>query len=278
MWGVNGNNASWFAVNFQIILPPPNPQTPPTPKTKKNTQAISFDLSLARGLDYYTGVIYEAVLTAKDSVVGSIAAGGRYDNLVGMFRYVVEPRVVWDGGDRAERGVCLDSTSSRTHPSCIPIPTYPPPKQRQRAADALRGRVHRDRARADHHGAAQAAAGAAGAGRAGPPPLALRGGERSLDGGRGAGWIDWLVAGCAFPIRSRRVVNTSNTSIVQTFNHHITTTTATPIPNQTPQTQNQVLVATIGADMLPQRMRLARQLWAAGIPAEYLPQVGGGWC
>jgi len=44
---------------------------------------ISFDLSLARGLDYYTGVIYEAVLVGAG--VGSIAAGGRYDGLVGMF-------------------------------------------------------------------------------------------------------------------------------------------------------------------------------------------------
>ncbi|KAK9875781.1 hypothetical protein WA026_009573 [Henosepilachna vigintioctopunctata] len=53
--------------------------------------AVSFDLSLARGLDYYTGVIYEAVLIGKDSKegddisVGSVAGGGRYDNLVGMF-------------------------------------------------------------------------------------------------------------------------------------------------------------------------------------------------
>ncbi|BFZ61999.1 Cytoplasmic and mitochondrial histidine tRNA synthetase [Saitoella coloradoensis] len=76
---------------------------------------VSFDLSLARGLDYYTGVIYEAVTEASappaakqgdkkpapkkaqptdpdadrsddDSVgVGSVAAGGRYDELVGMF-------------------------------------------------------------------------------------------------------------------------------------------------------------------------------------------------
>jgi len=44
---------------------------------------VSFDLSLARGLDYYTGVIYEVI--AKGAQVGSIAAGGRYDNLVGMF-------------------------------------------------------------------------------------------------------------------------------------------------------------------------------------------------
>ena len=53
---------------------------------------VSFDLSLARGLDYYTGVIYEAVLCgdAKDEAgeelrVGSVAGGGRYDGLVGMF-------------------------------------------------------------------------------------------------------------------------------------------------------------------------------------------------
>uniref|UniRef100_A0A182S9U6 histidine--tRNA ligase n=1 Tax=Anopheles maculatus TaxID=74869 RepID=A0A182S9U6_9DIPT len=48
---------------------------------------ISFDLSLARGLDYYTGVIYEAVLldTDRELSVGSVAGGGRYDNLVGMF-------------------------------------------------------------------------------------------------------------------------------------------------------------------------------------------------
>eukprot|EP01105_Mastigella_eilhardi_P025423 TRINITY_DN6909_c0_g2_i1.p1 TRINITY_DN6909_c0_g2~~TRINITY_DN6909_c0_g2_i1.p1 ORF type:complete len:506 (-),score=203.16 TRINITY_DN6909_c0_g2_i1:1052-2569(-) len=44
---------------------------------------VAFDLSLARGLDYYTGVIYEAVLTG--SSLGSIAGGGRYDNLVGLF-------------------------------------------------------------------------------------------------------------------------------------------------------------------------------------------------
>lgn len=52
---------------------------------------ISFDLSLARGLDYYTGVIYEAVLLqtpaqAEECLsVGSVAAGGRYDGLVGVF-------------------------------------------------------------------------------------------------------------------------------------------------------------------------------------------------
>jgi histidyl-tRNA synthetase len=58
------------------------------------TDKISFDMSLARGLDYYTGLIYEAITnlppdarskSSDESQVGSIAAGGRYDNLVGMF-------------------------------------------------------------------------------------------------------------------------------------------------------------------------------------------------
>ena len=44
----------------------------------------TFDLSLARGLDYYTGLIYETVLTDTDKV-GSISGGGRFDDLVGMF-------------------------------------------------------------------------------------------------------------------------------------------------------------------------------------------------
>ncbi|CAM6044842.1 unnamed protein product [Sphagnum compactum] len=60
---------------------------------------ISFDLSLARGLDYYTGVIYEAVFKGSTSSssetgqFGSIAAGGRYDNLVGMFSKQPVPAV-----------------------------------------------------------------------------------------------------------------------------------------------------------------------------------------
>eukprot|EP01115_Flamella_aegyptia_P002984 TRINITY_DN1462_c0_g1_i1.p1 TRINITY_DN1462_c0_g1~~TRINITY_DN1462_c0_g1_i1.p1 ORF type:complete len:558 (+),score=137.70 TRINITY_DN1462_c0_g1_i1:2-1675(+) len=43
-----------------------------------------FDLSLARGLDYYTGVIYEGIIIDGRNV-GSIAGGGRYDNLIGIF-------------------------------------------------------------------------------------------------------------------------------------------------------------------------------------------------
>ncbi|KAK7358242.1 hypothetical protein VNO77_00168 [Canavalia gladiata] len=50
----------------------------------KRIDKVVFDLSLARGLDYYTGVIFEAVFKGGTQV-GSIAAGGRYDNLIGMF-------------------------------------------------------------------------------------------------------------------------------------------------------------------------------------------------
>jgi len=45
---------------------------------------VSFDLSLARGLDYYTGIIYEGILI-DGREVGSICGGGRYDGLVGIF-------------------------------------------------------------------------------------------------------------------------------------------------------------------------------------------------
>ncbi|KAL7917110.1 histidyl-tRNA synthetase [Trichoderma austrokoningii] len=47
---------------------------------------VCFDLSLARGLDYYSGLIYEAIAsTTGPNQVGSVAAGGRYDGLVGIF-------------------------------------------------------------------------------------------------------------------------------------------------------------------------------------------------
>eukprot|EP01116_Phalansterium_solitarium_P022042 TRINITY_DN7134_c0_g2_i1.p1 TRINITY_DN7134_c0_g2~~TRINITY_DN7134_c0_g2_i1.p1 ORF type:complete len:551 (+),score=178.28 TRINITY_DN7134_c0_g2_i1:50-1654(+) len=45
---------------------------------------ILFDLSLARGLDYYTGLIYEGLLLGPQKEgVGSISGGGRYDGLIG---------------------------------------------------------------------------------------------------------------------------------------------------------------------------------------------------
>ena len=47
------------------------------------TSSISLDLTLARGLNYYTGAIFE--VKALDVEMGSITGGGRYDNLTGIF-------------------------------------------------------------------------------------------------------------------------------------------------------------------------------------------------
>lgn len=48
-----------------------------------NSEDLVFDITLARGLDYYTGAIFE--VKAKDVAMGSIGGGGRYDNLTEVF-------------------------------------------------------------------------------------------------------------------------------------------------------------------------------------------------
>lgn len=47
------------------------------------SSAWELDLTLARGLDYYTGPVYEATVT--EPKVGSVSGAGRYDNLIGSF-------------------------------------------------------------------------------------------------------------------------------------------------------------------------------------------------
>jgi histidyl-tRNA synthetase len=51
----------------------------------KAAENIAVDISLARGLNYYTGVIVEVVCTHPDVKMGSIGGGGRYDDLTGLF-------------------------------------------------------------------------------------------------------------------------------------------------------------------------------------------------
>ena len=48
-----------------------------------DTAEVNIDFTLARGLDYYTGIIYE--VKARDVDIGSIGGGGRYDDLTGLF-------------------------------------------------------------------------------------------------------------------------------------------------------------------------------------------------
>jgi histidyl-tRNA synthetase len=47
-------------------------------------ERIALDVSIARGLDYYTGTIYETFLSDDESI-GSVCSGGRYDNLAALF-------------------------------------------------------------------------------------------------------------------------------------------------------------------------------------------------
>ena len=61
---------------------------------------IAIDLGLARGLDYYTGIVFETTVKGWEKF-GSIASGGRYDNLASLFTSRrlpgVGPRSGWTG-------------------------------------------------------------------------------------------------------------------------------------------------------------------------------------
>jgi histidyl-tRNA synthetase len=50
---------------------------------KSENNNLEFDLTLARGLSYYTGAIFE--VKTNETEMGSICGGGRYDNLTGVF-------------------------------------------------------------------------------------------------------------------------------------------------------------------------------------------------
>lgn len=49
-----------------------------------STENLEFDPTLSRGLDYYTGTIYESYISNQPQI-GSLTGGGRYDNLIGLF-------------------------------------------------------------------------------------------------------------------------------------------------------------------------------------------------
>jgi histidyl-tRNA synthetase len=68
---------------LEYILSTTNYQ-PAFPAGKLQTINLSLDFTLARGLNYYTGVIFEAKAPAEIKI-GSIGGGGRYDDLTGLF-------------------------------------------------------------------------------------------------------------------------------------------------------------------------------------------------
>lgn len=60
--------------------------------TKIDLTRIKIDLSIARGLDYYTGIVYETILLDAPEF-GSVLSGGRYDELIGLFTGTDMPAV-----------------------------------------------------------------------------------------------------------------------------------------------------------------------------------------
>ena len=55
-------------------------------------QSVQLDVSIARGLDYYTGTIFETFLQDLPTI-GSVCSGGRYDNLAGLYTKTPLPGV-----------------------------------------------------------------------------------------------------------------------------------------------------------------------------------------
>ncbi|MQA24599.1 MAG: histidine--tRNA ligase [Micromonosporaceae bacterium] len=104
---------------------------------------VVADLKIARGLDYYTGTVYETVLVGHESI-GSVCSGGRYDNLAsaGDVRY---PGVGLSIGVSRLLGRLFGRdllTVSRPSPTCVVV-ALPDEGDRvrcMRVAAALRGR------------------------------------------------------------------------------------------------------------------------------------------
>jgi histidyl-tRNA synthetase len=107
----------------------------------KRPSALVFDMALVRGLDYYTGPILEVVLDRP--AIGSVAGGGRYDNLIGLLAKRQVPATGASIGlDRLiDAGVeaGLFSTSKRTYTQVVVVNVTPESfRYAWRVADQLR--------------------------------------------------------------------------------------------------------------------------------------------
>jgi histidyl-tRNA synthetase len=80
---------------------------------------VKFDPTLARGLNYYTGIVFE--VNAEDTGMGSLGGGGRYDDLTGIFGLKDMPGTgISFGAERifdvmAEKGLFPDSLTAGPH-------------------------------------------------------------------------------------------------------------------------------------------------------------------
>lgn len=86
--------------------------------------SATVDLSLARGLSYYTGMVFEVFLR-KGEITSSVAGGGRYDDMIGQFSGRKIPAVGISFGVDVLSEVMQGAASGVTQALLIPIRTLP---------------------------------------------------------------------------------------------------------------------------------------------------------
>jgi len=99
------------------------------------TERIRLDVSIARGLDYYTGVVFETFLDQLPTI-GSVCSGGRYDNLAALFTKKELPGVGASLG--LDRLLAAMEELGMIEPTRTPAQVLIPFFDKQRLADYLR--------------------------------------------------------------------------------------------------------------------------------------------
>lgn len=95
---------------------------------------VSLDVSIARGLDYYTGTIYETFLDDLPGI-GSVCSGGRYDNLTQKFTSQILPGVGASLG--LDRMLAAMEELKMTQTASTPAPVLVTMFERDRATDYM---------------------------------------------------------------------------------------------------------------------------------------------
>ncbi|MEN6450190.1 MAG: histidine--tRNA ligase [Thermoguttaceae bacterium] len=96
---------------------------------------LRLDLSIARGLDYYTGTVFETFLGALPAI-GSVCSGGRYDNLAGLFTSQELPGVGASLG--LDRLLAAMEELGMIEKVATPAPVFIPYFDKERLHDYLR--------------------------------------------------------------------------------------------------------------------------------------------
>ncbi len=98
-------------------------------------ERLRLDASIARGLDYYTGIVYETLLDDLPGI-GSVCSGGRYDNLAGLYTDQVLPGVGASLG--LDRLLAAMDELGMVEKVATPAPVFIPYFDPNRLADYLR--------------------------------------------------------------------------------------------------------------------------------------------